>query len=348
MAEEQGQAVEQPALSVEEQALSVAQGILGAEEAEESPSEKPRDEKGKFVKNELKPEEVKTEAKPETEAEEQPVEEEQQEEEPVVRKHKLTVKSEDGEDLELEVDEDELKRGYMMEKSYRHKTAQLAREREAVEAKVKEATETAKKELEEKLQLAEQAIWHTLAPEIQGIDWNKLATDDPAEWARKYQHVQNVNAKLAQIQQERQKLSEATQQQQKAELKKKVEEAQETLRAEIPAWGDETYRKILNAGVTQGFKAEEVNAIIDPRAIKVLWKAMKYDELSKAKPSVEKRAAQPAPKVVKPGAAGKETGAGDKWKEGMAKLQKTGRTDDAVDLARLLVAEEMRQPTRTR
>ena len=337
MAEEAtGQVTEQPALSVEDQALNVAQGILQSEEPETQ--EKPRDEKGKFVKNELKAEE-KTEteeAKPEEEAAEV---EEETEEQVEVRKHKLTVKSEDGEDLELEVDEDELKRGYMMEKSYRHKTAQLAREKEAVQAKVKEATETARKELDEKLQLAEQAIWHTLAPEMQGIDWNKLAQEDPAEWARKYQHVQNVNAKLAQIQQERKKLSDAKAEESKVEMKKKVDETLETLKGEIPGWSDETYRNILRSGVEQGFKSDEVNAIIDSRAIKVLWKAMKYDALQKAKPSVEKRVQAPASKVVKPGAGEKKTDAkADKLNEGMAKLQKSGRTDDAVEWAKTYLA----------
>lgn len=338
---EQGQVTEQPALSVEDQALNVAHGILKAEDEPEETQEKARDEKGKFVKAET--EEKTEEAKPEEEATEEQTEEEVAE---AIRKHKLTVKSEDGEDVELEVDDEELKRGYMMEKSYRHKTAQLAREKEAVQAKVKEATESARKELDEKLQLAEQAIWHTLAPEIQSVDWNKLAAEDPAEWARKYQHAQNVNAKLAQIQQERKKLAEAKAQETTAETKKKVEEAQETLRSEIPGWGDDLYRKILGAGVTQGFKAEEVNAIIDPRAIKVLWKAMQYDALQKAKPSVEKRTVQPAPKVVKPGGAGDKTDSGDKWKEGMAKLQKTGRTDDAVELAKLMLANEQKQQKR--
>lgn len=333
MAEEQGQVIEQPALSVEEQAVSVAQGIL---QAEEGPEEKPRDEKGKFVKAETEESKPEDEAKPEGEAEEAA----EESEEPVVKKHKLTVKSEDGEDVELEVDEEELKRGYMMEKSYRHKTSQLAREREAVQAKVKEATEAKLKEVDEKLQLAEQAIWHTLAPEMQGIDWNKLAQENPAEWAQKYQHVQNVNAKLAQIQQERKKLADAKQEETKVELKKKVDESVETLRTEIPGWSDDLYRKILGAGVTQGFKSDEVNAIIDPRAIKVLWKAMKYDDLQKAKPKVENRVQEKAPKVVKPGAGEKPDANANKWNDGMAKLQKSGRTEDAVDLARMLLADE--------
>jgi hypothetical protein len=339
VAEEQGQALEQPAQSIEEQAVSVAKGILQSEG--ELPEDKPRDEQGKFKpKEEAKPEEKTEEAKPEAEAAEEDVAEEDA---PAVRKHKLTVKSEEGEDLELEVDEEELKRGYMLEKSYRHKTALIAREREAVQAKIKEATESKLKEYDEKLQLAEQAIWHTLAPEMQSIDWNKLATENPAEWAQKYQHVQNVNAKLAQIQQERKTLAEAKAEETKVELRKKVDEAVDTLRAEIPGWSDERYRQIITSGVEQGFKKEEVNAIIDPRAIKVLWKAMQYDALQKAKPSVEKRTAQQAPKVVKPGAGEKPDASADKWNEGMAKLQKTGRTEDAVDLARLILASEAKQ-----
>ena len=340
---EQGQATEQPA-DVFEQAATLAQGILKSE-GEVLEEEKPRDDKGRFAKpEETKPE---VEEKPSEQTGEEKVEEKPEEvveeEAPVARKHKLTVKSEEGADVELEVDDEELKRGYMMEKAFRHKTAQLARERESVETKVKEATAAAQKQLEEKLQLAEQAIWHTLAPEIQGIDWNKLATEDPAEWARKYQHVQNVNAKLAQIQQERKTLAEAKETETKAELRKKVDEAVETLRTSIPGWNDDQYRKILGSGIEQGFKSEEVNAIIDPRAIKVLWKAMQYDALLKAKPSVEKRAIPQSPKVVKPGSGETKDAGADKWNDGMAKLQKSGRTEDAVDLARLILAGEAKQ-----
>ena len=348
MPEEQGQAAEQP-VDVFDQAAALAKGILQSE-GEIPPDEKPRDDQGRFKKEEtqeVKAEEVKTEEV----QEDVKAEEGEQEEAPEVDwdkiksfRKKLTVKSESGEDEEVELSLEEMERGVMLERSYRQKTAQIARERESLQGKVKEATEAKLKEVEEKLQLAEQAIWHTLAPEIQGIDWNKLAKDDPAEWARKYQHVQNVNAKLAQIQQERKKLSDAKAEEDKTNLKKRVDEATETLKTEVPGWGDDLYRKILGSAVTQGFKAEEANAIIDSRAIKVLWKAMRYDELSKAKPLAEKRQPQQAPKVIKPGSGEKKTDAvADKWNDGMAKLQKSVRTEDAVDLAKLLLADEARQ-----
>ena len=348
MAEEAlGQVAEQPALSVEDQAAAVAKGILQSE-GEVFEGDKPRDEKGKFVKQEPEqPAEVEAQTE-EVAAEEQPPETPEVDWDKIKTfRKKLTVKNEAGEDEEVELSLEDMERGVMLERSYRQKTAQIARERETVQAKVKEETEKARKELDEKLQLAEQAIWHTLAPEIQGIDWNKLATEDPAEWARKYQHVQNVNAKLAQVQAERKKLSDSQAEEAKANIKKQIEASTETLKTEIPGWSDDLYRDILRSGVEQGFKKDEVNAIIDPRAIKVLWKARQYDALQKAKPVVEKRAVQIAPKVVKPG-AGDKPASNDKWKEGMAKLQKTGRTEDAVELARLLVADEARQQQQKR
>jgi hypothetical protein len=227
----------------------------------------------------------------------------------------------------------------MLEKSYRQKTAQLAREREAVEKKVKEAIAERQKEYEEKLELAEQAIWHTLAPEIKSIDWNKLAAENPAEWAQKYQHVQNVNARLAEIQQERQKLSKAREEETRENLRKQAEEAVEVLQREIPGWNNDVYGKILKTGQEYGFKADEVNAITDPRAIKVLHDAMQYRAL-KAKPVVDKRAAPQTPKVAKPGAGEKTDPNADQWKSGMANLRKSGRSQDAVPLAMEILRRE--------
>jgi len=127
MAEEQGQATEQPA-DVFDHAASIARGILEAEEGQPQDTGKPRDEHGRFTKaEEMAPPAEKVEAP----AEEVPAEEAPAEEPaPEIRKHKLTVKAETGEDLEVEVDDEELKRGYMMEKAFRQKTAALARERE--------------------------------------------------------------------------------------------------------------------------------------------------------------------------------------------------------------------------
>ena len=131
---------------------------------------------------------AKTESQPEAEAkpeEETPAEEEQPaaettEEEPSqpeIRKHKLKVKTDDGTDEEIEVDEEELKRGYMKSKDYSVKTAQLAREREAVQAKVREAVEPKLKEYESHLETYKQTVLKLADPEALSADLNKVALE---------------------------------------------------------------------------------------------------------------------------------------------------------------------------
>ena len=329
----EGQAATQP--SVDEVAVNVAKGILSSEGVvfEE---EKPRDEKGKFTKAQPEPEaEVKEPEQPEETAEETTEEPAQ----PEIRKHKLRVKTETGDDEELEVDDEELKRGYMKSKDYSAKTAAVARERESIAAKVKEAIEAKHKELEEKLQVAEQVLVQTMVPEFQNIDWNKLARENPAEWAAKRQMYDDYASKLARIQSDRRNLMENQQKEMAEKARKQAAEAVDVLRTDIQDWSDDLYGKILKSGVKlYGFKTEEVNAITDPRAIKVLHDAMKYRELT-AKPTADKRVPAPVPKVIKPGAAQK-TDSGDKFKDSMAKLQKSGHTNDAMEVAKLILARE--------
>jgi hypothetical protein len=313
---------------------------------QQDPEFAPRDESGRFKSS--KPEapqaEAPAEAAPEAPAEEAPPEEPAEETAAeVAPKFKVKYKAETGEDVEAEVDQDELIKGYMLEKSYRQKTAQLAREREAVQAKIKESVEPKLREYEEKLDLAEQVIWHSLGPEIKTIDWNKLAADNPAEWAMKYQQVQNINAQLAKIQSEKQKIAETRSNEQKEALQRAAREAVEVLQTEIPGWGNDLYGKILKTAVEQyGFKADEANAITDPRAIKVLNDARQWREFKAAKPATVEKRVTSVPKVAKPGTSEKTDPSADKWKEGMANLKKSGGRDTsaAVSLAKRLLEKD--------
>jgi hypothetical protein len=335
----------QPAMepNVDDMAATLARGMLEAEEGQE----KPRDEKGKFTK--AQPEtEAKTDEPQQTEEQTEETTEETQQpetdwEQLKSLKRRVKVKAEDGSDEEVELTLEEMEKGVMLERAFRMKTAQLAREKESVQAKIKEAIEPKLKEYDEKLQIAEQAIWHSLAPEIKNIDWNKLAAENPAEWAQKYQQVQNINAQLAHIQSERKRVAEETANERQAAVRKQAEEAVEILKSEIPGWNNDVYGKILKTGVEKyGFKAEEVNAITDHRAIKALYDAMQYQAL-KAKPLVEKRQTPQVPKVVKPGAGEKPDAGAESWDKGMAKLKQSGRTEDAVELAKMMLAREQKQ-----
>lgn len=336
MAEEQGQAPAQPETqSPMEMALQIARAELG--------EDKPRDESGKFVSK--NPEAQAEEAKPEGEAaQEEPKEAETTEEEPAqpeIRKHKLKVKTDEGTDEEIEVDDEELKRGYMKSKDYSVKTAQLAREREAVQAKVREQVEPKIKEYETQLETYKQTVLKLADPEALSADLNKIALEDPARAQQLFFKRIEIQNTLQQITQEQAKLADERGKEARAAMQKQAVAAVEVLKTELPGWGDDLYGKILKTGVEQyGFKPEEVNSITDHRAIKVLHDAMQYRASKSAKPVVEKRAAAPVPKVVKPGTAEKPDASAERWNKGSAQLKKTGRMQDAVPLAMEILARE--------
>jgi len=152
----------------------------------------------------------------------------------------------------------------------------------------------------------------------------------------------DVNAKLTALKAERIRVAEEQTKNHQKELRKVIAESNETLADPlkgIPGWNQEIYGKVLTYGQAEGYKAEEVNTITDPRMIKLLWKASKYDDLQKAKPLVEKRVVT-VPKVSKPGTAEKPDANQEAWRTGMARLKKTGTDADARTLASIILDRE--------
>jgi hypothetical protein len=326
---EEGQVEQQP--DVMEGFLSIAKQELG--------EDKPRDEKGRFAGTpEAKPE---AEATPETEA---PAEEEQTaapaEEEPKIepepRRFKLKYKGEELEKEEIEVIE-LAQKGF----DYTQKSQALAKEREELSLKVKEQVEPKLKEYETQLENYKQVVLKLADPEALSADLNKLALEDPARAQQLFFKRIEIQNTLQTIEKEQAKIAQERAKESQDGIRKQASEAVEILKTDIPNWGDELYGKILKSGVeAYGFRPEEVNAITDHRAIKVLHDAMQYRALKSAKPSVEKRAAALAPKVVKPGTAEKPDAKEDKWKQGMAKFKKSGRLEDAVPLAMKIIEQD--------
>lgn len=337
MEEVQGQAPQaQP--SVFEQALAYTKSNITG-------NDKPRDETGKFApKN---PEAPKPEAATQEEApkaeEEQATEVSQEESpQPEIRKHKLKVKTDEGSDEEIEVDEEELKRGYMKSADYSRKTAQLAREREAVQAKVREAVEPKLREYDDRLSVAQQLIEMSLAHDPQSLDpafMRELSKNNPAEYVERKARLEEAQSKLGLIYQERQKIAAQTEEESQKALQKSIREAHETLSTKVPGWSKELYGKILETGKKYGFKAEEVGAITDPRAIEILNDARQWREF-KSKPPEKVKA--DVPKVVKPGTAEKPAEK-DPSKDAMDRLKKTGKRDDAVAAMLAMVRAENKQ-----
>ena len=141
------------------------------------------------------------------------------------------------------------------------------------------------------------------------------------------------DSQMAQLQNVSQQNSEAQQHARKAFL----QEQMQILQRDIPEFADEKKGqqlkdKLVNTGIKHyGYTTEEIGAITDSRAIKVLNDARKYQSIiaGKSKAEVKTKSAKP---VVKPGAKKTPTPNAKIRSRQKAKLRETGSIEDAVGL----------------
>lgn len=281
----EGQANEQP---VEERIAAYF-----AKERGEAPKEVP-------VKAE-EPEEVVAEEGDESEvevAEEQPETESEAPEEIV--KYRFKVKTESGEDEEVEMTPEEMQKSVMLEKDYRRKTTEIARQRETFQKEAEAKIAQERKQYVDNLDLVQKALVRAINPEFQGLDMNRLAEEDPAKYVQVSNRMTQVGQLMQAIQQEQARAQTENQQLTEKETAAKIQEAREVLHRDIPGWNDSLYQDLLKTGVdTYGLSMDEVGNVIDARSIKILHDAYQYQKMKQGKPIVEKKVSL-APKVLKP------------------------------------------------
>jgi len=145
----------------------------------------------------------------------------------------------------------------------------------------------------------------TQVKEYDAINWNDLADTDPVTFL-KYQHARTqLREQHSQLYSELSGNANAMSQQQADQRRKSEQDGQQVLAKDLPGWGAEYAAKINQFGQkTYGFSAEELGNIYDPRMVKVLSDALKYQELKtkgvKAKqvPEAPKRFVRPGAKVT--------------------------------------------------
>lgn len=289
-----------------------AQQFLGMLEPEQpqSQAEEPVDE-------EQEVEAVETEAEPEEiqeEVEEKP-------------KYRVKVDNE-----ELEVDLDELIKGYSRTSDYTKKTQTLAEQRKAVEAERVKIEEAAKLRdtYAERLQVIEQMLTQ---PEE---DISGLKDSDPIGYAVKMAEKVEREKQLAAVREERQKVLAQQQADQQQRLSQHLSQESERLRAAIPDLADDVKGEVIRKEIrgfakSIGFTDQELSQVYDHRAVLALYKAMQYDKLQKGKPAVVKKVAD-APKTMKPGVASQVDVEADATKKLMGQLRKSGKKGDAAKI----------------
>ena len=298
-------------------------------------------------KPEVENEEVATEAVEETDEEalEEEVEEESEEDEPEATEDEDESEEED----EVEVEErktyrvksggeekdvtlEELVSGYQKGDDYTKKSQTLAEQRKVVEAEAK-AIQEAQSIREQYAQRLNQVQQILTEGKEDMADLEQLKENDPIQYAIKVAEQTEQNKKIQLVQQEQARLAQESNQyraQQQAQivaneskvLTEKVKEFSDPKKAE------QIKSDIRSFGKSVGFTDDELAQVYDHRHVIILQKAMEYDKLQKANPSVTKKLSK-APKMSRKGNKVAKTDVYTKQKK---RLKSSGKLTDAVDV----------------
>lgn len=204
----------------------------------------------------------------------------------------------------------ELKSALLRQADYTRKTQEVAEQRKAIEAEREAAKRMAQEEMQ-RVQVAKQHIQaysHMAALDSQleefgKTDWTSLSDQDPVEAQKRFfqfSQLKEQRAQLAQYvaQQEQQQAFHSQQ-----EFAKRKEEGLEVLKREIKDWSDDKARALREFAIAQGAQPATVDSILDPGLVKVMHKAMLYDQLVKKAQEKPKQASDVKPAVRVSGAA---------------------------------------------
>ena len=230
----------------------------------------------------------------------------------------------------------ELKEGYSKGSDYTKKTMELSSQRRSLDSEIdaiskdKQAVKQMRDEYAQKLQVVEQNLQTD-----DNIDWVTLAQTDPTDYAVKKAEYDRKKELQLQVQQEKQKLAQEQRKEQERIYQNHIENERGKLIEVMPIFGDEKkapkiMKDIGEFAMKQGYTEQEVNMVVDHRAVKTLHDAMKYNQLLEKK-NLQGKKVKPTNRVLS--SEGKNnTRSTDKQlrvNDRMKQLKKSGNMKDA-------------------
>lgn len=244
------------------------------------------------------PSEEEVEVSTEVEAQAEPAQEDVQEEAEVAE---ITYTTSDGE----EVNEEELKRGYLRQSDYTQKTQTLAEERQALVTE-QQGFGDQQNAAAEALMFAMNIVEPQLAQGAQ-TNWDALRNDDAYAYADQWAVYEQAQHRYSQLQGAAQAITQQGKAQQDVATRTYQAEQAKALHMAIPDLADKTKGKALQTSlreyaISSGLTEQEASGIKDHRIVVMMNKAMKYDEMITAgKSVVGKKTANVAKKILTPG-----------------------------------------------
>lgn len=196
-------------------------------------------------------------------------------------------------------------RAYQTDAHVTQKSQALADQQRAFETQAQASKAQLDQQLTQAKALGDLAHQQLLA-EFQGIDWNRMRTEDPARWAVANQDFQNranaIQNHLGQVQAQQQQLQAEAQKQ----LPQRLAAERDKMLDAVPEWRDNTKFQAARSELSSyarnlGFSDAEISNIFDHRFMLVLRDASRYAQLQAQGSEAVKRV-RAAPQMANPGA----------------------------------------------
>ena len=278
-------------------------------------------------------------AEEEESSEEEISEEEEVEEEQQVEPQKYALPF--GENGELiEVDQAELQNYVLRQQDYTKKTQEVAEQRKQIDEERNSLR--AIQQLANQLQDEYDNLKKVEEVERSDEYWEQLKAENPMQFMIERQELQERSHERETAQQKVFAMQQQLAEQNRLEQQKKLYSEAQKLEELIPEWkdratADKEKADLMVFGRSQNYSDEELNSVTDARAINMLYKAFKWDQLQAKKTNLKQKAlATPASST----AVRNENAPRKKMaelKKAQLKLRKTGKLADATSAFEIML-----------
>lgn len=238
----------------------------------------------------------------------------------------------------------DLRKGHQLESSFTRKNQAFIEQQKAFEKESEEKRTQINDQFAQSAAILQHAQQELYA-EFQGVDWNSLQAQNPAEWNMKRQQFGERQANLNRLMKATSdSLAQAKQQQDEADREaqeRHLEQQHNLLMAAVPAWKKDENRRaregrqIAEYLSSVGFTPDELDNISDHRLILLGRAALGLEGPSKRKLSLAQKKVDKVANLVKPGNQAQRRSQGNaaftkQANAAKAELKKSGSTDAAA------------------
>ena len=220
---------------------------------------------------------------------------------------------------EFEVPVKDLKRLYGQEKALTQKSQEVATQRKALEDRALQY-EAALTKLMERAQ-------ERFKPYAEVDMLLAAKTMDDQDFMNLRREAEAASQDVRFLSEEMDKYANEVKQAQQAQLQEQAKAAVKVLQDTVPDWSPDLYNEMRAYATKSGLPADVVDNIVEPAAIHMMIKAMRYDQGVK---TAQTKRTKRVKRVLKSGAASSSATTKQRQTQSLDRLQKTGTTDDAA------------------